>query len=197
MSKILSLLMLISVFLFCQTVLAEEILVDDFDEDGLENSIGGERGVWNCNDNDSEQYCEFEITEDERVGENGSALMLSYDLTTGTNYIDGYPGIAYNGYWTRLNDIDVSEAKNLTFYVKGDKEDGFTQTLWVELKDNAGGVSRFQVRGVTEEWQKVQIPLNKFPQIKDRSSMYEFVVVFDQICTDKEGVIYIDDIKFE
>ncbi|MDD5644592.1 MAG: hypothetical protein PHO00_04000 [bacterium] len=197
MTRMINVLTAVSVFLFCQAVFAEEILVDDFNEAGLENSLGEERGVWNCNDNDSEQYCEFEIIRDEKVGESGSALMLSYDLTTGNNYIDGYPGIAYNGYWTRLGELDVSNTKSLTFYVKGDKGEGFTQTFWIELKDSAGNVSRFQVRGVSSDWQKVQIPLNKFSQIKEWSSLYEFVVVFDQVCTNKEGVLYIDDIKFE
>jgi hypothetical protein len=50
---------------------------------------------------------------------------------------------------------------------------------------------------VTDQWQKVSIPLEKFSQLKDLTSMSEFVVVFDDINSNpKSGSVFIDNISF-
>ena len=175
---------------------AEVIVVDNFDEKGItENALGEPTGVWNCNDQDPEQGCTVEITEEEKMGDLGGSLSLTYDLSTSQNYLDGFPNTAYNGYWTRLGSLDISEKKYLTFNVKGNRYAGFTRVFWVELKDVEGNVSRAKIRGVSDKWKKVQIPLAKFSNI--RAELYELVFVFDQVCTSKEGTIYIDNIRFE
>lgn len=190
-------LMILFLLCFVTCSSAEEVVIDNFDKGVTENALGGPTGIWNCNDRDPEQSCTMKITEEEKMGESGGSLGLTYDLSTSQNYLDGFPNTAYNGYWSKLDKLDVSGTRYLTFNVKGDRHSGFTRVLWVELKDADGNVSRAKIRGVSDEWTKVQIPLAKFSSIKNWSALHELVFVFDQVCTSKEGTIYIDNIRFE
>jgi hypothetical protein len=53
------------------------------------------------------------------------------------------------------------------------------------------------VRGVTDQWQDVIIPLKSFEGIANFTRLKEFVLTFeDNVSTAKRGVIYIDDIRF-
>jgi hypothetical protein len=172
------------------------LVVDDFDSGLTVNNVGGETGTWNCNPEDAEQFCKMELVDNVRVGNKGFSLKLTYDITTNQDYLEGFPKTAYNGYWSKLNGLDVSDYSYLTLYVKGDKEAGYTTTFWIELKDTNNN-SRVQVSGVTSEWQKIKISLNEFSNIADWANLVELTTVFDQIVTAKEGVIYIDNIAFE
>jgi hypothetical protein len=123
------------------------------------------------------------------VGDRGYSLKLTYDVDS--------PFSAYNGFFTNLMGIDISDYKYLVFYVKGDKKAGFTKSLNLELKNDKKQVGRLFVEGITDEWKKMVIPLGQFTGINDFKVMKEFVIVFSDIgVTKKEGVIYIDDIYF-
>jgi hypothetical protein len=53
------------------------------------------------------------------------------------------------------------------------------------------------VRGVTDRWQDIAIPLNEFQGMANPFRLKEFVVVFeDKTATAKRGVIYLDDVRF-
>jgi hypothetical protein len=81
--------------------------------------------------------------------------------------------------------------------VRGDRKTGFTTVFKVDLKDAANQSSRFYVRGVTDQWQDVIIPLKSFEGIANFTRLKEFVLTFeDNVSTAKRGVIYIDDIRF-
>jgi hypothetical protein len=85
----------------------------------------------------------------------------------------------------------------ITFWVKGDAEAGFTSAFKVELKNNLGETGKYYVKGVSGQWQKIEIPLKDFAFINDLSSLSEFVIVFeDRIADPKEGTIWLDDIYF-
>jgi hypothetical protein len=57
--------------------------------------------------------------------------------------------------------------------------------------------SHFYVRGVTDQWQDLAIPLKDFEGMTNFRSLKEFVIVFeDTSATSKRGVIYIDDVRF-
>ncbi|MBU0895905.1 MAG: hypothetical protein KJ584_04850, partial [Candidatus Omnitrophica bacterium] len=77
-----------------------------------------------------------------------------------------------------------------------DKKAGFTTTLNIELK-NKNQIGRMSIDGITDEWEKITVPLGQFVGINDFKDMKEFVIVFSDInATKKEGVVYIDDIYF-
>ena len=166
-----------------------KILVNDFNRKENFNNLGGPFGSWNVFYSDLNQYCKDEFSEDVRVGDSGYSLKLSYDVDT--------PFSAYNGFFTNLMGIDVSEYKYLVFYIKGDKEKGFTTKVNLELKNNIRQIGKMALEGITDEWQKMSVPLSKFDGITNFKDMKEFVIVFSDIGVDKkEGVIYIDDIYF-
>ena len=74
---------------------------------------------------------------------------------------------------------------------------GYTSVFKVELKDAVDQASHFYVRGVTDQWQDVAIPLKAFQGIANFARLKEFVVVVeDTTATSKRGVIYFDDVRF-
>ena len=92
--------------------------------------------------------------------------------------------------------IDLTGYKYLIFYIKGDKRAGFSTRINVELK-NKFQIGKLEVKGITDEWQKIVLPLEKFIGLTNLQNMKEIVIVFSDLnSTKKEGVIYIDDIYF-
>jgi len=187
---------LLAVVLLSQACSATILVIDDFDSGLPINNVGGETGVWSCNPKDAEQFCKMELVDTERVGEEGFSLKLVYDISTLSDYLEGFPGKAFNGYWSLLNGLDVCDYEYLVFYVKGDKNTGYTDTFWVTLRDPAN-FSKVRVTGITDEWQKIKIPKEDFTDIYDWANVTEFIIVFNETATSEVGILYIDNIAFE
>jgi len=167
----------------------EILMIDDFDDGAKPNNIGGDLGSWDRDPADETQTCREYFTSEAKVGEKGYSMKIDYDVDS--------PSPAFNGYWTKLQGIDVTPYKNFVFYVKGDEKDGFTTQFKIELKNTKKEVGKYYVKGITSDWQKIVVPLRNFAGITDFSNMTEFVVVFeDRIATDRDGAIYIDNLHF-
>jgi hypothetical protein len=165
------------------------LLVADFDSGEKPNNVGGDLGAWNSDANDFSQGCFESFVSTIAYGGQGYSLQLMYDVDS--------PNPAYNGFWMKLNGIDLSGYKNLSFWVKGDEVRGFTKVFKVELKNKERQVGKFYVTDISSDWQNVVIPLEKFSELRNFSSMDEFVIVFeDRVATRKEGAIYIDNVAF-
>lgn len=165
------------------------LMIDDFDNGAKPNNVGGDLGAWDRDPADETQTCREYFTSEVKCGEKGYSMKVAYDVDS--------PSPAFNGYWTKLQHIDVTPYKNFVFYVKGDEKDGFTTQFKIELKNTKKEVGKYYVKGVTSDWQKVVVPLRNFVGITDFSKMTEFVVVFeDRIATDRDGAIYIDNLHF-
>jgi hypothetical protein len=165
------------------------LMIDDFDDGAKPNNVGGDLGAWDRDPADETQTCREYFTSEVKCGEKGYSMKIDYDVDS--------PSPAFNGYWTKLQHIDVTPYKNFVFYVKGDEQDGFTTQFKIELKNTKKEVGKYYVKGVTLDWQKVVVPLKNFVGITDFSKMTEFVVVFeDRIATDRDGAIYIDSLYF-
>lgn len=166
------------------------LFIDDFNDGEKPNLIGGNYGGWNRDPLDETQGCieEFSL-ENHGVG-SGISVKLTYDVES--------PNPAFNGFWMRLNELDVSQYRELVFHLKGDKQAGFTTRLKVELKNNVRGErAGVIVDGITENWTRFRIPLNQFLQISDWTRVSELVIVFDdELATKKTGAIYLDDVYF-
>ncbi len=168
---------------------AAPLAVADFDSGSKPNNLGGDFGSWDKDPNDQTQGCQISFDSTVKHGDAGYALKVDYDVES--------PNPAYNGFWMKLNNLDASQYKTMSFFVKGDSEKGFTSQFKIELK-NKNEVGKYMVTGVTDQWQKISIPLDKFRGLNDRTGLTEFVVVFDDInATEKYGAIYIDDVTFE
>lgn len=169
----------------------KELVIADFDSGDKPNNIGGDFGSWDKDPNDETQFCQMAFEGDDALGNaSGYSVRLDYDVDS--------PNPAYNGFWMKLNGEDATAYNAVSFHIKGDAEKGFTKRVKLELKDMSNQPSPYIVTGITDKWQKITIPFEKFRKIKDWSAMNEFVVVFDDINSNpKAGTIYIDQITFE
>lgn len=169
---------------------ANELVIADFDTGDKPNNIGGDFGGWDKDPNDESQGCQMSFDTDDSQGDaSGYAIRLDYDVDS--------PNPAYNGFWMKLNGEDATPYNTLNFYVKGDAKAGFTKRFKIELKDMTNKPSAYIVSGVTDQWQKISIPFEKFRRIENWNSLNELVFVFDDInSSPKTGSILIDQITF-
>jgi len=178
------------VLLMAQSVFAaSELMIADFDTGDKQNNLGGDFGAWDKDPNDDSQTCavSFNFGDDPTGNTDGYSLQMDYDVDS--------PNPAYNGFWTKLEGEDFSKYDTMNIYIKGDAAAGYTKRVKLELKDYQSS-SPFILNGISDEWQKFQIPFEKFTRIKDWSSMNEFVIVVDDVNTSpKVGTIYIDQIS--
>ncbi|MFH1593517.1 MAG: carbohydrate binding domain-containing protein [Candidatus Omnitrophota bacterium] len=168
---------------------ARRFMIADFNSGVKPNKIGGNFGAWDKDPQDRTQTCKETFDSVTRVGEKGFSMKLDYDVDSESP--------AYNGFWMFLMNFDASGYDNLSFFVKGDKDDGYTTVFKVELKNAQRQAGRYYVSNVTEEWQEIVVPLADISGMTDMSNLTEFVIVFeDRIASNKDGVIHIDDIAF-
>ena len=67
-----------------------------------------------------------------------------------------------------------------------------------QMKDMTNKPSPYIVSGITDQWQKISIPFEKFRRITDWSATNEIVMVFDDInSSPKTGALYVDQVTFE
>ncbi|MFA5159048.1 MAG: carbohydrate binding domain-containing protein [Candidatus Omnitrophota bacterium] len=166
-----------------------ELMIADFDTGDKPNNVGGDFGAWDKDPNDETQGCKMSFEQDDAKGvAGGYSIRLDYGVDS--------PNPAYNGFWMKLNGEDATPYNTLNFYVKGDAKAGYTKRFKLELKDMNNKPSSYMVSGVTDQWQKISIPFEKFRKIENWNSLNEFVVVFDDInSSPKKGSILIDDIS--
>lgn len=168
---------------------AEILVIADFNSGTKPDNLGGDFGAWINDPMDLSKNVSESFSKETRDGK-GYSLRCDYDVDS--------PNPAYGGLWFKLNGADFSGYEKLTFWVKGDKKRGFTPLFKIELKNNKGEKGIFYITGVTDKWQKIEVPFLKFAGISDFSNMDEFVVVFeDWRCPVKEGTLYFDDIAVE
>ncbi len=167
-----------------------ELVIADFDTGDKPNNIGGDFGGWDKDPNDESQGTQMSFDTDDSQGDaTGYSIRLDYDVDS--------PNPAYNGFWMKLNGEDATAYNTLNFYVKGDAKAGYTKRFKIELKDMTNKPSAYIVSGVTDQWQKISIPFEKFRRIENWNSLNELVFVFDDInSSPKTGSILLDQITF-
>ncbi|MFH1407089.1 MAG: carbohydrate binding domain-containing protein [Candidatus Omnitrophota bacterium] len=192
MKKIIASVFVIAAIVLAQMTpaLAAELIVADFDAGEKPNNLGGDMGMWDKDPNDTTMYARMAFVPDDALDNpDGYSLKMDYDIDS--------PNPAYNGFWMKLEGLDIETYKTLDLYVKGDKEQGYTKKFKIELKNATGEVGKYTVTGIGDGWEKISIPLEKFKALKDKANMTEFVIVFDDMTsTKKVGTIYIDQIGF-
>ena len=163
-----------------------EFLVADFNSGDKPNNVGGDFGTWDKDPNDDSQSCKMQFAEVDAVAADGFSLRLDYDVDS--------PQPAYNGFWMRLGEKDYSSYQNINLFLKG--EGTFPQRIKIELKDATKRSARSFVTGVSDDWQKLTIPLARFKNL-DLKGLSEFVLVFDDVNSNpKSGTVYLDQVTF-
>ncbi len=168
---------------------SEEIIAANFDSGEKPNNLGGNFGAWNKDPSDPTQWCKEGFDNVTRHGDTGFAMKLDYSVDS--------PNPAYNGFWMTLPNFDATKYDALNMWVKGDSKAGYTTVFKIELKSANKQVGRYYVSSVGDQWQEISIPLSEFKGLIDRTSLTEFVLVFeDRMASNKKGILYIDDIRF-
>lgn len=166
-----------------------ELMVADFNSGRKPNNVGGDFGAWIKDPGDPMQGAIETFDRSNAYGGKGNALRLIYSVASAKP--------AYGGLWMRLENLDAARFGSLAFRVKGDPGMGFTRVFKVELKDAVDRTSHAYVRSVTDQWQDMRIPLRDFQGMANPARLKELVVVFEDVtATAKQGVIYLDDIRF-
>ncbi len=189
-SGILAGLFLSSVMIFDAVAIQQDnqkktLIITDFDSKEEKNNIdGGGFAVWEKNPHKENRSCQFSFFEPGR-DDCLYCLRLEYDVKL--------PNSPYGGFCILFDDLDLTQYRKFSFWVKGDKLAGYTSYFKVEFKNEKENSSVI-VYGVSDEWRQIEIPLSKF-NIKDWAKITEFVIIFeDKEVSRKKGAIYIDDI---
>jgi len=166
-----------------------DLMIADFNSGAKPNNLGGDFGAWIKDPSDPMQGAIESFDAKDRYGSKGYALRLIYSVAS--------KNPAFGGLWFRLQSVEASKYHALALRVRGDKALGYTQVFKVELKDAVGRSSSYYVRNVTDQWQDVVIPLASFQGLANVKKLNEFVVVIeDSTATAKQGVLYLDDLRF-
>lgn len=182
-------------FLHYQPAYADDLMIASF-ESGEQSDIGTTIGTWTSNTLDTSQGTTMEIIPlygvMGRAAEESHVLKITYDVAT--------TGPAFNGIYIKLNDADLTPYDEMNFLIKGDSGKGFTTKFKVELKNTKGERATYVLNGITGDWQMLGITMQKFKAlgaVTDWKHMTEISFTFDDMTVDsKEGVLYIDEVKF-
>ena len=167
-----------------------ELIIADFNTGDKPNNLGGDFGGWDKDPNDDTQGCRATLVSEDASGDmEGFALRLDYDVDS--------PSPAYNGFWMKLENVNASPYDTLSFYIRGASK-RFTKRLKVEFKTPDKRSSSYFISGITENWEKIEIPLERFKGIKSWASVSELILVFDDVNTaPKKGTLLVDHMTFE
>lgn len=171
------------------------LMIADFNRGMMFNNLQAEINTWQMNPDDISQGIAVSLDKDAKRGDSGYSLRLDYNVDS--------PDNAVNGCYMSLNSVDASPYDHIEFWVRGDKGKGFTTLFKIEFKklqkDSDGQEetinATYIVKGVTDEWQKISVPLNVMNGILDWKDIREFVITFEKRRVDKlSGTLYFDDI---
>lgn len=122
----------------------------------------------------------------------GQVVWVDYDVSA--------PG-SQSGFWIEFqrSDFDPAQLKALRFRVRAKLGVDFEGAIGIELKIREGGYGwrKAELSNITEEWQSVDITLDRFTYFEPWLQADQIVVVFDHaITTPRQGGIVIDDVGF-
>jgi len=181
-----------------QEISLYSVTIADFNSGSMKNNLDGQSGTWQSDPGDKEQGIRASLDSAVKFGEEGASLKLEYDVDSPLN--------AINGFWTQLRTFDGSRYDHFEFRVKGSAEYGYPESFKIEFKKfeenkKAGKEeaikASFIVEGVTQNWQKISVPLNVMNGISDWRDIREFVITFEKRRHEqKKGTLYFDDFAF-
>ena len=200
MGKNLKFLFLIAILgiIFTPNLFSKTLLIDNFEQE-LVNSLGGKMDICTSNASITPFYeSDSSIT----FGRSGKSLGLSYNISVDESWA---------ALWSKLKGLDLTEYNYLSFWIKG-QNGGETVKIELHNKEewynyNATNtntcaqiyVSEYLDGGITQDWQKVVIPLDTFLPLYQMTNIVEIVFSFEEYASTengspKKGTVYIDDL---
>ena len=169
------------------------LVLQDFERaDGAPN-LGGAMSGWSAEPDRRTGQLSYRL-EPARGFNGGRALHLRYRFAT-----DAAGDL---GWQITLPDLDASAYDHVEFWIRGDEAAGYAEALKIEFKQplpNAppgllrqGGTV---VAGITGDWQRIRIPLNRMNGIADWRGLRQFGIVLQpQRSPVATGAYWLDDI---
>ena len=154
------------------------LLVDDFFDTGSTNLLDGDSGI---TQNDGTATAFYD----------DGMLCLAYDITDKGGYAV---------YYSLLRKLDAMPYRSLSFRVKGASGG---EKAKIGLNDGHGHEPKLEIsehlpRGITIDWQTVDVPLSAFAwTIADWSQMQGFSLAFEEGIGSGQGSVCIDDLRFK
>lgn len=159
--------------------------VDDFNAKGEKNLVGGK---WNVSA-DGRGTATTYFSSDDAFKTHGSSLVIDYDIPPGSSVC----------FESKLNGLDVSQAKALSFWMKIDPL--LSDVTEIELTDNLGHRSSAPLKAYIAEsisrrdWREVAIPCDVFTGI-DFNCLNTFRIIFKSGQNEFSGNLFIDNLSF-
>lgn len=160
------------------------------------NNWGGEKGSFTDSLANADIIPAL-VFENQAYGNTGSSLLLKYDVTIAESFC---------GYFSKLNDGDLSPYNYLSFRIKGGKGGEFVRIQLSQIVESdtiRAKVSLWDylTGGPTTSWQKVFIPLDAFFNLKSRQQVHELAIVIEHNQSkdnnsDLSGDLFFDDFVF-
>ncbi|MFO1371975.1 MAG: hypothetical protein U1F42_06140 [Candidatus Competibacteraceae bacterium] len=106
------------------------------------------------------------------------------------------------GWQIRLPDLDASAYDHLEFWIRGDAHAGYAEALKVEFKQPLAGAppgllrqGSYIVTGITGDWQRIRVPLNRMNGIADWRHLRQLGIVLQpRRVRAIAGAYWLDDI---
>ena len=166
----------------------KSLVAADFDNCAGTNNLGGMMGAaYNAPDVLAESY----VKESGR----GCVARLEYDINE------------WSAFWMQLGGVDLTPYATLNFDIRAD--DPAPWELKVELKHactpdvGCQEFSVFYTGGIDDQWRPMSLPLREFgttgfaPPLSSLQEIDELVFTFERNHSGSEGVVYLDNIRFE
>lgn len=119
---------------------------------------------------------------------NHGPIRLKYNLD--------YPYPPVKTFSLSVNRVNAAKYKNLQFSIRG-LEEGYPGIVRIEVKNARHEVSSMFIEDVNLDWQNLSIPLEKFTEISDWSSIAEVSFILESWNIEKKkGIVLIDDVCF-
>ena len=127
----------------------------------------------------------FGFADREFIREEGTGkvyLKISYDV---------FPTGSFVGMYIKIRDFDLARFKSVEFQVRGEPEEGYPDSVKIEMKSGTGVVRAFVPRDFKQTWQSFQFPL----RFSRATSLSEVTIVFanEKAGDHKKGSLYFRD----
>ncbi|MEA3305709.1 MAG: discoidin domain-containing protein [Candidatus Omnitrophota bacterium] len=167
----------------------QSVLADNFNDGADPNQLGGYSEIITGANGDC-QFSYYNADLNNVFGGEGYSLELVYDVIGEADYA---------GYRTGLGNMDLSDYKSLTFWIKGAAGNEILEIGLVDIIDIESKVliNGYLSAGLSTEWQRVVIPLTAFIELDSLEEINSLEFVFADNIGSQSGAVYIDEIRFE
>jgi len=161
----------------------KKILVFFDFNNGSRRTKYGEFGCWKINEKDINQQVIDSFVREDIKGE-GFSLQVFYNLKD-----------EEGGVWMDLKNLKIDDWKYLGFWIKGDKEKGFTKTIKIEIENEKGEKGYYFITDIDNNWKREIIPLDEIMGMGEIKIIKKInFVLAPEILSKKKGMIYIDNL---